>query len=163
MVNTRGAIIKLYSEEMRRANIVAIVDARILEKVLPIKIVLRIKSGFFKSLIRRIAAEFFLLALCWSLYLLIEVILVSAAEKNAEVKIKKSSNNKRLDVDMFSMFYPKYIQKLHVATDSRIEITIKKLFSASEILITLFLRMSAANNNHMIKVNVILVVAMLFG
>ena len=158
VVNTIGTTIKLYSDDNRKAKIVAIVDAKIFEKVFPIRIVLKIKSGFFKSVIMRIAAAFFLLALCCSLYLFIEVMLVSAAEKNDDVSIKKTSNINSIGVDMFSMFYPKYMQKPHAVIERITERVIKKLFSANEIFIMLFFRISAANNNHIIKVNTILVV-----
>ena len=140
---------------------VAIVDAKIFEKVLPIKIVLNIKSGFFRSLIMRIAAAFFLLALCCSLYLFIEVMPVSAAEKNDDVRIKQTNSISSVGVDILSMTYPRYMQKIHAEIERSTEIVIKKLFSVNEIFSMLFFIRSAANINHIAKVNIILVVFML--
>jgi hypothetical protein len=67
MVSIIGAIIAPKSSYILIAAIVAILEAKILEKVLPISIVDNILSGVLSSLITLRASLSFLLALCCSL------------------------------------------------------------------------------------------------
>ena len=70
------------------AIIVARTEARMFTKLLPINMTPRSLSVLSKSLETLLADLFLCLTKCWSLYLLIAIMLVSELEKNAETSTK---------------------------------------------------------------------------